>query len=141
MFYSLQPRRYIWALECRNWTPPSVFCATNSSYGSLFLHGDDDIEYYEYEDGDDEGWGATKIHLRKQIAELMKMAPDRVVRRNSKTGYTEKKIGNVLLRYFKCSIYPIFRNYGKIGFTIIRDLDFRDRYIVFFLLNLLIWKH
>ena len=99
IFFSNQPHRYIWALECRNWVPPSVFCATNNTYVSVFIHGDDDIEYYEYEDGDDEGWGAARIDLRKQIAKQLEMSPDRVFRRNFKTGYTERKIGNVISRY------------------------------------------
>lgn len=51
VLFSGEPRRTVVLMHCENWEPGTEKWLVDNSYTSIFTHDDDDIEYYEYEDG------------------------------------------------------------------------------------------
>ena len=109
-----EPRRTVVVFRCFNWTPDVVYCPGEDAYLSILNHGNDDIEYYEYDNDDDKNNadddGKERLVLTKYEEKLfgedilrtlvLSLGRNSALRRTIHSGYTDMTNGIFLIISF-----------------------------------------
>ena len=113
-----EPRRTVVVFRCFNWTPDVVYCPGEDAYLSILNHGNDDIEYYEYDNDDDKNNadddGKERLVLTKYEEKLfgedilrtlvLSLGRNSALRRTIHSGYTDMTNGILLIISFASCI-------------------------------------
>ena len=113
-----EPRRTVVVFRCFNWTPDVVYCPGEDAYLSILNHGNDDIEYYEYDNDDDKNNadddGKERLVLTKYEEKLfgedilrtlvLSLGRNSALRRTIHSGYTDMTNGILLIISFTSCI-------------------------------------
>ena len=113
-----EPRRTVVVFRCFNWTPDVVYCPGENAYLSILNHGNDDIEYYEYDNDDDKNNadddGKERLVLTKYEEKLfgedilrtlvLSLGRNSALRRTIHSGYTDMTNGILLIISFASCI-------------------------------------
>lgn len=91
MFASDNPYRYIFGSTCTQWDSGMKFCLTKTSYSSLYVKGDEDIEYY-----DDDEETVRRQNRRSNLGPYLKLARGREIREQVEMGHNGNPMGNLL---------------------------------------------